>query len=206
MYFNDNAKWIFIHIPKTGGTTIKKCFYGRPHHAPLLDDRFGRHRSVIHIPPEYRNKNRNYFKFTIVRNPWDRLLSYYSFLCQCAIQGKEKHEIDAWRINGFKHWLMNDQFYPTWAAPPQPYEQIRNQLDFITNEQNEIEIDYIIRFEDYEEDLIKMRFYVEMHEANPISIHNPSVHKDYRLVYDDEMIEFVAHHHKRDIDYFDYSF
>ncbi|NKB37202.1 MAG: hypothetical protein GKR93_08540 [Gammaproteobacteria bacterium] len=67
-YF-DETRSIFIHIPKTAGTSIAKALYGKdPRHIPL--DKFERKNPY---------KFQNYFKFTFVRNPLHRLASSYFY-------------------------------------------------------------------------------------------------------------------------------
>lgn len=58
---------IFTHIPKTGGKSIKNTLKLKGSHTPLF------------IYQEEKNFNK-YYKFTFVRNPWDRLVSTFIFL------------------------------------------------------------------------------------------------------------------------------
>lgn len=61
---------IFVHVPKTAGTSVCRALFDvKPRHAPLA--RF------LAIDPD---RFARYFKFGFVRNPWDRLFSAYSFL------------------------------------------------------------------------------------------------------------------------------
>src|SRR5258707_7699115 len=71
-YFADEFRCIFIHIPKTAGTSLSQALFGRhSRHIPYIEYEKGNPR-----------KFRQYFKFTFVRNPWDRLVSTYFFLKQ----------------------------------------------------------------------------------------------------------------------------
>jgi hypothetical protein len=84
--------FLFIHVPKTGGNSIQKVL------VPFSDDymvwgdpnskeRFGIKSTVLDIEKHstlehYRSqldptKFERYFKFTCVRNPWDRCVSYF---------------------------------------------------------------------------------------------------------------------------------
>ena len=63
-------KFIFIHIEKTGGTSINDFFN--------FDDVYEKHGTINYFKNEYGKKLFDeYFKFTIVRNPWDWLVSRY---------------------------------------------------------------------------------------------------------------------------------
>ena len=62
-----NRVLLFIHIPKTAGTSICKAF-----------GVFTRgHASIKKFPANIRH---HYFKFCFVRNPYDRLVSSYFYL------------------------------------------------------------------------------------------------------------------------------
>jgi len=70
---SDTHKFIFIHINKTGGTSIEKVF---------MPDADRRDVPYKHAPVAFYNERwpdqfRTYFKFAFVRNPWDWLVSRY---------------------------------------------------------------------------------------------------------------------------------
>lgn len=79
MPYDDEKRVIFLHVPKTGGTTVKRAFNIRklddpdptvrpsPQHltCDLLRDHIG------------DDKYWSYYKFAFVRNPWARLVSSY---------------------------------------------------------------------------------------------------------------------------------
>lgn len=65
----DATQTIFIHIPKNAGTSISKALYGLdPWHWTASD--------LYRIN---RAKYQAYFKFALVRNPFDRLFSAYRY-------------------------------------------------------------------------------------------------------------------------------
>jgi len=69
---------IFVHIPKTAGNSINRVFgVGWENHRDLQ-------RYFDETP---RENFERYFKFAIVRNPWDRLLSDYNYQKK---KGREK--------------------------------------------------------------------------------------------------------------------
>ena len=70
---SDKHKIIFIHIPRTSGTSIESAFKFN------MDKVGGKHLKASEIKKNIGNdKWNNYFKFSIVRNPWERFASMYS--------------------------------------------------------------------------------------------------------------------------------
>ena len=68
----DDYRCIFVHIPKAAGMSICRSLFGNlaGGHATLSDYQ------IIFPRLEFES----YFKFTFVRNPWDRVFSAYNFL------------------------------------------------------------------------------------------------------------------------------
>ena len=71
---NHEHKFIFIHVPRTGGSSIEDQFNYREgreknKHWTLYDWQ-------NHLDKEVFNE---YFKFTFVRNPWDRMVSLLKY-------------------------------------------------------------------------------------------------------------------------------
>ncbi len=64
---------IFIHVPKAAGSSIKTEIYGKP--------QFG-HRRIAEFYAYDRARTAAFFKFAFVRNPWDRMLSAFTYLRQ----------------------------------------------------------------------------------------------------------------------------
>jgi len=68
-----DKKIIFIHIPRTGGTSVEEYFQFKHQHGWKPDT--AQHLTLKEYSDHYDVED--YFKFTIVRNPWDRLVSWY---------------------------------------------------------------------------------------------------------------------------------
>ena len=70
---NHEYKFIFLHIPKTAGVSVGTTLYDLVGIDDLYDG-FKIHHDIV------SEKNlRDYFVFTFVRNPWDRMTSEYKF-------------------------------------------------------------------------------------------------------------------------------
>ena len=74
----DKEKLIFIHIPKNAGTSIENLFGG---------DNTGFHHDDINVIKEkFPEKYNTYRKFTVIRNPYDRMVSWYFYLKNECLQ------------------------------------------------------------------------------------------------------------------------
>ncbi len=99
----------FIHIPKTAGMSIENVFYKYKRYNYVSESFFKnyKHKDILnkkyqflkiskwHIPINYLNKSfikdikNNYTIFTIVRNPFDRIVSVFKFWIMFQNQHKD---------------------------------------------------------------------------------------------------------------------
>ena len=68
---------MFIHIPKSGGTTIRRAFNGTERAGRIHLCGHKSARDVRHDHPKWWATST--YKFAIVRDPWDRAVSWYYF-------------------------------------------------------------------------------------------------------------------------------
>jgi len=206
---------IFIHIPKTGGMSCLHflSYYKSITHTTIKED-------LVTLAEEDKNPQ-DFFSFTIVRNPWDRMVSNYFFHRNRDHNDKRLHkkiekselkkwindhikENKFWRNITFKDWLKyfdekrNLQLVSI-------YDGIikMNYMDYIAIN-NKISVDYVINLHNisYEIGIIK-----DIAGKGAVYPHsNKSTHEDYREYYDDESIEIVANAYKRDIEAFNFNF
>lgn len=74
-------KFIFIHIPKTAGTTICSSWEGSILKQICRDTGVlgGGHKTVLQLKKKFPKEFKTYLKFTVVRNPYDRFVSKFYF-------------------------------------------------------------------------------------------------------------------------------
>src|SRR5882724_1403834 len=74
----DEHKFIFVHLNKTGGTSIEKLFDSQ---ADVLTNgitgNHDKHWTAADIQRAFPEKYATYFKFSFVRNPWNMVVSRY---------------------------------------------------------------------------------------------------------------------------------
>jgi len=204
---------IFVHIAKAAGTSVWKN---------LGMTQFTRGIFTIEqladiIPAE---KFKSYCKFTVVRNPWDRMVSLYEY------RKKEKHDEYIYSNNDyeFKDWLMNPHvkglrdesilFHPNFYKEYFPklgmdwyriHKHWLPQLNMISNMDDEICVDLVLKFESLEADWMKLSKHIGK-ELDPLKKHNTTKKKDYRDYYDSETIDYVSKLYHKDIAAFNYKF
>ena len=144
-------KLIFVHIPKNAGTSIIKA---------MGVENLYMDKSIKEYKEHYDEYWDKYKKFTVIRDPIDRFISAYKFarmkesgwFSATGEEGLEKHDhydiCNSMDINGYAEYLYkNQKKFNRWNIP---------QTFIILNENNEIEIDYYVRFENLHEDLSKI--------------------------------------------------
>lgn len=74
-------KFIFIHIPKTAGTTICSSWEGSPLKKICKETGVlgGTHKSALDLKKMFPEEFKTYHKWTVVRNPYDRFVSKFYF-------------------------------------------------------------------------------------------------------------------------------
>ena len=187
-------KFIFIHIPKTGGTSIEK----------VLSRYQTNNESRVHIPLGYYDNSlyRDYYKFVFVRNPWEKLVSQYFFTQKL----KEKRGLPPYNksfkefileITGWSKEFVNLKNYKPWKSPW--------QLPWIYDNSNNVAIDFIGRFENLQQDFDHITSELNIPKKK-LPRKNKSKHKHYTEYYDDETRQIVAEKYAKDIEYFGYEF
>ena len=140
-----------------------------------------------------------YWKFAFVRNPYSRVVSWFSYLTQGLNdqKSKEEHikEYGADYLTGdFKDFC---NFAPFWV--------LNNQFFHLCDKDENINIDFIGRFENLQEDLNIVCDKIGIpHQQLPYK--NKSKHKHYTEYYDEETKQIVAEKCAKDIEYFGYKF
>lgn len=184
-------KLFFIHIPKTAGTSIEKAINGEDN--PL----WARHYSYKQFslyPKKYTPSD--YYIFTVVRNPWDRIYS-------CFLWSKYKSNHAHFWCDSFEEYLRFVENYDTKGGDN---NSLLNDFDWWTGGvQN---LNHVVRFENLESDLMPIKEYLgrdfSIQHINTNPIKNSSI--DYRSVYDRYGVDLIREKYKQEIETFDYSF
>ena len=204
-----SLKTIFIHIPKTGGTSVENLLW------PNISTRTKNDFWMGFVDP-YHNKYQTgglqhllakqilqeigdaifseYYKFSIVRNPWRKSVSQFvNMLIRKDLRDFINMKSDTTFIEYLNLILQKD------------HVQWKPQTDFILDDNGEMLIDDYYKLEDIKKNYSKLskktsanfNFLPHANEGNYYSF------KDY---YNKESIEIVSEIYKSDIDFFNYTY
>lgn len=213
-----SARWLFIHIPKNAGVSIRKapelagrivsaeaCFYRSRAEVRALRDFMaarGEHHGIQHA--RWRDLDPKVTArlacVAIVRNPWARTVSRWRFARLVAEQGK----IDpAEAPERFDDFLERRHVYGD--MPRFWHRAIKGwypQADYVTDASGQVRAD-LLRFEHLDRD--SMRYFGL---GQPLRRRNSTAAKpfDYRAVYDARTAAIVADWYARDIELFGFDF
>lgn len=195
MLISQKHKFIFIHIPKTGGTSVKHALGKYSDRIPGLTDtaentiKYGHIKACDlrkRVPPEIWN---NSFKFVFVRNPWDWLVSLYHFERE-----SKKHCSHRRTVN-----MSFSEYLDEWNASGRPVFQ----KDWLTDSNGKLVVDFVGRFENLEKDFSYICSKLGLRRKLPHRL--PSEHLHYAKYYDEKTEKAVRRKFEEDIKFFEYS-
>ena len=193
---------IYVHIPKTAGNSVNRVFgIDWENHKDLA-------RYATEVSPEIFA---SYFKFAIVRNPWDRLFSDYNYQRKKSRAGKLALHDEHGARRTFPQWVRAVLANPhqcdpsTWGGDVTPgLHRWSPQIDWITVN-GRTALDYVMRLEHLQEDFGHLRAKLNL-PAVRVPRRNRRLHCHYSWYYDKVTRDFVGNYYERDIAAFGYRF
>jgi hypothetical protein len=219
---------LFVHIPKTAGQSIEQFFmnalgldWERDRESLWLqaneDPRCGTEKLAHLSAAEYTGcgyvtpeEFSGFFKFSFVRNPWDRILSEYRYR-------------NYFQHRSFRDFVLNKLPGPGWDDQ---YRHVMPQYDMLHDEQGNLLVDFVGRFESLQQDFDRICGVLGI-TMSTLPHRNPSDKKSRDLkrklrnflfrngenglrhasdFYDDETRDAVARYYRKDIETFGYEF
>lgn len=209
-------KFLFIHVPKTGGNSIQNILknYSEDKIVILGNHQDGIERFEI-INTKYNIKKHStiscykdkiekniyekLFKFSTIRNPWDMCVSFYF---------SPHRGIIKWNKDDFREFILS-------IPPISYYISLNPSLDisnysFNFNELNEKKpldyyIDFLMRFENLDQDFMKVCEFINI-PYEKLPIRNKSNRNHYSLYYDMDLKNLVEKKFEEEIEYGKYIF
>lgn len=185
----DKGELVFIHINKNAGTSISQAIGQKNiYHLTAAE--------LIKIlgPQRYENAH----SFTVVRNPWDRVVSHYHFRVQTNQTKLKERQIS------FKDWLRN-----TYGPNPNPIyldkpKMFMTQADWLKNSHGELQVKHILKFENVKSDFNDLM--TNLNLKFTLEHYNRTDHETYHNYYDAESVLWIERYFKEDIRLFNYLF
>jgi len=216
---------IFIHIPRTAGTSIESAlghFQGEVNRGdqdhrsiriirrPLLHPgilasgenlaevfrsircRFRKYSNPNNSITVNRCQYRNYYKFTVVRDPWNRVYSAYRNLTTDQFHRRNLNITGKPSLNSFlKEFIGRDMLKP--------------QTYWIKDYDGKMPMDLVVKFEELESGFREVARALG-DQSLTLPHHNKGGSGIYRDRYDHESAEMVGRYYREEIELFGYSF
>ena len=217
MLLSHRYNFLYVHIAKTGGTSMRTALNKLRWRDPMyyvmfpchklssftghtIATKLPRHAGVIAakemLPEDLFNK---LFKFAFVRNPWDLQVSSFHHV------QRERPQM----LNGITDF---NEFLKYKFDPERPFLYhidiaSKLQTDHLIDLHGNIIVDYIGRYEKLLDEFEVIKQKLNMPKLKlPHKRRATERQKDYRSYYSDESVEAVAKHFEQDIRLLDYSF
>lgn len=186
-------------MPRTATTSITKIKSIKvymssqmgfiPRHRNMIADKTSDNLSICvrdHVGKQHWD---NAYKFTTVRNPYDRAVSMWKHkswnriptfteFCERIISDKKKSPMQEWHIQDFYTHLFEDDVFM---------------------------LDGYMRFENLQKDFSKICNTLKLPHRNLPHV-NKSNHKHYTEYYDDKTYQIITEKYTKDIEFFGYKF
>lgn len=196
----ERLRCIFVHIPKAAGMSVCRSLFG---------NLAGGHTSIAQYQLIFpKKKFDRYFKFTVVRNPWDRLFSAYRFLTSGGMNDADRRfaathlapyrDFEDFVLNGLRRREVLEYFH------------FRPQHTFLTTpHERDPAVDFVGFYENLENDFSYIAGRLFAGQTRPLLHANRtggSQESDYRKAYTPKMRDAVAGVYEGDVKMLGYAF
>ena len=192
---DENKTILFVHIYKCGGSSIRALLsrlWGKMHYALGEHDFIVKYKEVMETSGKLQ-EYKNLYKFAFVRNPYDWLVSIFFHI----VEHKDHpyHGVVS-RLNfpQFIDWYIGK------AITKRNLPHYGRQIDFISNEKEELEVDDIYKFENFENEVRTLMdgLGVSLNCQIPHLMKTQGRKKDWLLYYTSDDYKVVNEFFKKD--------
>jgi len=206
-----SKKFLFVHIQKTAGRSFEAVL---KENIPDLKSFMGTHDHALWAKEQLEEQWSDYYKVAFVRNPWDRLVSWYTMIQEKGRKTLYKRIFGMRKYNHLTQYVLSnsnsfEEFLYNCVDTIDDIDGkksiLYNQLDYITDEDGSLIVDFVGRFENLNKDTDTV-FKTLGLENVTLPHKNSSKHKNYRSYYSEETKKLVSQRFERDIEFFGYEF
>lgn len=188
LYYRHVANFVFIHINKCGGSSIEVA----------LNIPFEHKTATQYIGEIGERRWNNIFRFSFVRNPWDRVVSHYHY----RVMTNQTNMGD--NIISFNEWVLQAYREENPAFYDQP-QMFMPQSNWISDPDGRIIVDFVGRFENIQADFAHVASKIG-NKVRALPHHKASKRGGYQQYYSDESRNIVEERFSKDIENFGYRF
>lgn len=207
MLISNHRKFIFIHVYKNAGTSIRSALWPfvlskweesanevcRRIHCPILFNPKPYHSHLTAseaIVKLGQSKFDSYYSFGIVRNPWDWQVSLYRYMLKNTAHHQHEHVSSLKDFNEYIVWRCDNE--------------ARLQKDYLYSIDGELLVDFVGKYETLDTDFDSICNRIGISASLPKL--NVSNTKPYQEYYSTETRDLVNKVFEPDIKLFGYSF
>lgn len=209
MITSENKKFLYIAVPKTGTTFIEN------HLREYLDDAESVRRSQngpddteLHKHSDIMDLNNlnlidlhtDKFKVAFVRNPFDKIVSWFGYYIQRHKKNKTKKQ----HIEYYGDKYLSGEFIDFVKYGPSFIW--KNSVSFLIDNFGKFHVDFIGRYENLYEDMNYICDELKIPKVNNKKYLNKSKHDHYTSYYCNESKKIVSERMRLDIEFFNYKF
>jgi hypothetical protein len=190
----------YVHIPRTGmGMKILIEEYLKPNFDIKDEDEWMvDHPNLKTIREHYPTAK----TFTVVRNPWMRLYSFYKKINEEGywLDWNDKQLMD---LKPFNEWIADYCNPEVVFEFPRWFNRFTSMNEFITD--GDTTVDFILKAENLEQDMVILQGYLNFYLSIP-DISKTNNHHEYRDYYTTESREMIRKLFEIDCDKFNYTY
>jgi hypothetical protein len=210
MIINDHHRFIFLHVPKAGGTSLTESLAALPGDNRKLVSPRTKHETLEQLVAAWPARCMEagggvgdplaYSVFGFVRHPWERMVSLYRYL----VEQRPRSEIDG--VRSFEDFLLRAESGETWIRG---LHSMRRQRDFFLLADGRLHADFIGNYEHLTDDLAEFGAVIGL---PPLTLphrnrsSNSEAKTDYRAAFTDRTAAIIATLFADDIALFNYRF
>ncbi len=204
MIYSAKGKVLFVHVSRTAGTSISNFLY---QHFSDTEQLIGQHDPIAALLPISTVDLNSIYSFTVVRNPWDRLASWFNLINKLPQINGEPVSSELHQTETFQFEF--ESFVETWLKESWIVDSVEHsrasQFSHVCNGDGDILVDKVCRYESIDRDFLEVTKHIGINDTLTHRV-NASSPLDYRQYYNRNSKDMVSTFCKDDISHFNYQF